>query len=294
LDVVVQWILQGDKSMSEEQAVQPDVKVVEVKSAGDWSPEVKGTFVLSIPGRKLTFKLRALTFGERMATEAGSPMPPTPTLSQDDPDYAKVMDAYENAMAEAGFQWRVATLDLCWSALPGETLSAKSAWAGEKLCRDGEILSVYDAITRLSGYGRCREIASTIVDSDASPEAWADASAAPLTFEIEREGLLLHFAVHSLSRATMKSIESATEPPVIPIVWRKDASGKPYQKRDANDPKYLEACRIQEERRRRLVLEKALGFEIKELDALPAWEVAALFDFCSNTAQGYRPRADFF
>jgi len=280
--------------MSEEQVAAPDVKAVSVKAAGDWTPEVKGSFTLAIPGRKLTFKLRALTFGERMATESESPMPPAPTLSQDDPEYAKVVDAYENAMAEAGFRRRVSTLDKCWSALPGETLSAKAAWAGEKLCRDGEILAVYDAIARLSGYGRCREIASTVLDADASPDAWAEASAAPLTFEIERDGLLLHFSVHSLSRAAMKAIESATEPPVVPVVWRKDASGKPYQKRDPNEPKYLEACHIQEERRRKLVLEKALGFELKELDALPAWEVAALFDFCSNTAQGYRPRADFF
>jgi len=280
--------------MSEEHVVEQSVKVVAVKGAGDWTPEVKGTFVLSIPGRKLTFKIRALTFGERMATEAESPMPPQPTLSPDDSEYAKIMDAYENAMAEAGFRRRVATLDKCWSPLPGETLSAKSAWAGEKLCREGEILAVYDAITRLSGYGRCREIASLIQDADASPDAWAEASAAPLTFEVERDAVLLHFSVHSLSRAAMKAIESATEAPTIPIVWKKDASGKPYQKRDAGDPKYLEACRIQEERRRKMVLERALGFDVKELDALPAWEVAALFDFCSNTAQGYRPRADFF
>ena len=281
-----------------------EINEVVVKAPEDW-PEavnVRGVVNIETPDGSAEFDVRALSHAESFEINGKYQMPAdlgkNPTAAE--------KTAYAEAVGQAKLSRWIATVNLCWRPLPGDTMEAQSAWVMKNLYRNDEILSLYAAIRMLSGrnlldQNNPNNPKKVRVDD---PAKWAEITQKVYEFRVPHQnGPELVFKVKGMPAARVAEIEKLTEAPEPPVKPVRGPRGRVEGAQpDPRDPVYLQTLRTLDVYRDLLILESALSFTIPgetQIEKI-AWigrrpfdEVDQLRAFVCWRVANIQERADF-
>lgn len=294
---------------NEEKAEEKKIEVINVTSAELWTAAAdvrQEVSIKSVEG-SFTFDVRALSYAEDQKIMKDYPNPEVPEVQRGRMVVRNYEDEkYLDACAEQRFKRMVASIDLCWDVIPGDSIDEKSKWAQENIWRGGDMKNLYSQIMAVSGFG-----AGAKKDEDClgvkikKASDWVKASRAPSVYKFTRGKAETHFNVTGIKGTTVKQIETSTNPGPAPLEFQTGPLGvdkKAPKIPNPKDPKYVQRCEELSEARRVLWLDEALGFKIpgdtmedkvKWLGARPTGEVNELVGFLSTDIMSYRDRVDF-
>lgn len=278
----------------------PDAPPAEilVKDAGAWGTarNLVSDVPVTFSSETVKLRLRALSWGELNEIEEKNPMPQPPTKRVGRRDVIDERDpAYLQARGQAIMYRMIATLELCWSPIPGETKEAKAEWALHNVWREGDMLAIIQAIRRQSGDGKHEEApqdAGLAVIRDV--REWAKLTQRPKVFKLHRHNEILLFTVCGIPGERVRQIEVQTTPASPPLKAVRQPDGRlTGQEPDPENPEYVRQVGLLRRVRETLLLEASLGFtfpqedpqgKLRWLEARPADEVEALLSYVRYTA----------
>jgi hypothetical protein len=295
-----------------------EVKEVRVTKPEDWpaAADLHSTFILDTLSDIgiMTFKLRAMSYGELRELEEQIPTPEAPVIREARAGVAEVRDydnlEFQERLNKTLFVRWMMWIDKCWKPLPGATQGEKVQWAEANLWRNGEITKVFNELRKLSGMNTGKAAISNAVAAaepkEADPEMWAKASqAARLSFKIPHGETVLVFDMVGLSQLKVNQISEMCRPPAPPMcpevhkMTHKPIPGT--EAPDYTDPGYQQALTDGSKYENCLLLEAAMFTfpgatkeeKLKWLEARPCYEVISLRNHLAQNVMGYHARTDF-
>lgn len=286
-----------------------------VTKPAEWAPalELASECEVACEAGLRKFKIRAVSYGEYLKIGKDSPNPQPPKQAKGPRGSVLAPDpsdtSHQEAKAAAVLRRMVATVDLCWMKIPGSTLDAKTEWIETNFRRGGELIGLYYKILAQSGMNGGRKLESEAgINLISTPEEWASAGRAPISYVFERSGRAIVFKLRGITSKALREIERAANPGPPPKAKRSAPgarlTGLPdHEVPNPEDPEYLkrvEQCNLVKQVQ---ILEAAIGFEfpgktmdekVKWLLDRPAGEVNELVSLAQQDVLGHRDLADFF